>query len=277
MAVRWPFQLVGNLASWYQCVRDNPKCVASVNLNDPFFQHRDINFILDGDAKDMFETAVNYVTINVRKNRSAGNPFEDRATLDAKYVKEKGVTATVTYARGEDKNPDAYEYQTQWSLRGGRVYPDNPPWQRGAWEGVTLAAPVVGRTIEVEADLAAMKASDVTRVAVQLHYPRLGEEIEEIISLSPAQSQPLVSKKIFMDRTARGYVYRLVVYHKTEGRLALPWSAKIGDDYVYAAIPDELLKQPALKDAAKEAGKDVEGSAKEKVLDRFKDLIGGGR
>src|SRR5437867_3235276 len=32
MAVRWPFQLVGNLASWYQGVRDNPKCVASVNL-----------------------------------------------------------------------------------------------------------------------------------------------------------------------------------------------------------------------------------------------------
>ena len=67
------------------------------------------------------------------------------------------------------------------------------------------------------------------------------------------------------------------MYHKTEGRLALPWSAKVGDDYVYAAIPDELLKQPAVKDAAKEAGKDVEGSAREKVLERFKDLIGGGR
>ena len=117
-------QIVGNLASWYDAVRDNPKCVAAVNLNDPFFQHRDIHFILDLDAKDMFEQAVNYVTVNVRKKRSTGNPFEDRVTIDAKYVKEKGINATMTYARGEDKNPDAYEYQTQWSLRGGRVAPE---------------------------------------------------------------------------------------------------------------------------------------------------------
>ena len=85
--------------------KDNPKCVAAVNLNDPFFQHRDINFILDLDAKEMFDEAVNYVTVNVRKKRSDRPPFDDRVTIDAKHLKEKGITATVTYARGEDKQP----------------------------------------------------------------------------------------------------------------------------------------------------------------------------
>lgn len=278
LAVRRPFQLVGNLASWYDGVKNNPTCVAAVNLNDPFFQHRDINFIVDLDAKDLFEQAVNYVTVNVRKRRSTGNPFADRVTIDAKYLKEKGVAASVTYARGDDTDADTYEYQQQWSLRGGTVYPQNPPWQKGSWQGVTLSPPIVSRTIEVEGDLAAMKASDISRITVQVHYPQLGQEMEENIQLSPVKNEPLVSRRIFMDRDAHGYVYRLVINHEKEGKLVLPWSAKVGDDYVYAAIPEDLLKadSPLLKDA-KDAGKAAVDSTKEKVLDRFKSVLGGGQ
>lgn len=277
IAVKRPYQLVGNLASWYNGVRDNPKCVASVNLNDPFFQHRDINFILDLDAKEIFDEAINYVTVNVRKNRSSGQAFEDRVTLDARYLKEKGINATVTYARGDDRNPDLYEYQAQWSLKGGNVWPANPAWEKGSWEGVTLAPPVVPRTLEVEGDLQAMQESGITRVTVQVHYPRFGQEVEENIHLSPAQGQPLVSKRIFTDRGAKGYAYRLVVNHKTEGKLALPWSAQVGDDYIYAAIPAELLAEVAVKEAAKEAARAAVTGTTEKVLDRFKDVIGGGQ
>jgi len=278
LAVRWPFQVVGNLASWYDGVKDNPKCVAAVNLNDPFFSHRNINFILDLDAKEMFDEAVNYVTVNVRKQRSSGVPFEDRITMDAKYVKEKGIAANVTYARGEDKNADTYEYQAQWSLKGGNVFPATPRWEKGSWEGVTLAPPVVPRKIEVEGDLERMKASDITRVTVQIHYPKFGQEVEENIHISAAKGEPIVAQKIFMDRGARGYAYRLVVNHKTEGKLVLPWSAKVGDDYIYATIPEELLKEGSpMKAEAKKTAETVVDTAKEKVLDKFKELLGGGR
>jgi hypothetical protein len=277
LAVRRPFQIVGNLASWYDAVRNNPRCVSAVNLNDPFFQHRDINFIVDLDAKDIFEQAVNYVTVNVRKRRSSGNPFSDRVTIDTKYLKEKGVTATMTYARGEDRDPDTYEYQSQWSLRGGKVYPQNPAWKKGTWEGVTLSPPVSVRTIEVEGDLAAMKASDITRVTVQVHYPRFGEEVEENIQISPAKNEPIVTQRIIMDRGARGYAYRLIVNHKTEGKLVLPWTARVGDDYIYAAIPEELLKDgSAMKDEAKQSAASGADTSRERVLDQFKELLGGG-
>jgi hypothetical protein len=276
LTIRRPHQLVGNLASWYDAVKNNPKCVAAVNLNDPFFQHRSITFVLDLDAKDIFEQAVNYVTVNVRKRRSTGHPFVDRVTIDAKHLSEKGVTASLTYARGEDTDPDAYEYQTQWSLRGGRVFPADPEWQRGSWEGVTLSPPVQVRSIEVEGDLEAMKASDVTRITVQVHYARFGDEVEQNIHISPAKNEPLVLHRILMDRNARGYAYRLIVDHKREGKLVLPWQAKVGDDYVYAAIPDDLLNEgsPALA-TAKEAGLATTDSAKEKVLEKFKGVLGG--
>lgn len=276
LAVRRPHQIVGNLASWYDGVKSNPKCVSAVNLNDPFFQHRDINFVVDLDTKDIFEQAVNYVTVNVRKRRSTGNPFSDRVTIDAKHLKDKGVVGTVTYARGEDTDPDAYEYQAQWSLRGGRVYPPNPGWEKGSWEAVTLSPPIEARTIEVEADLDAMKASDVSRITVQVHYPKFGEEVEENIHISPAKNEALVSHRIFADRGSRGYVYRLVINHEREGKLVLPWSVKLGDDYVYAAIPEDLLKEGSpLLSQAKEAGQAALDSAKEKVLEKFKDLLGG--
>lgn len=277
MAIRRPFQVVGNLASWYNGVRDNPRCVAAVNLNDPFFQHRDINFILDLDAKEIFDEAINYVTVNVRKKRSSGNPFEDRVTIDANYVKSNGIAAMLTYARGEDTDPDVYEYQVQWSLRGGNVWPANPAWEKGNWEGVTLAPPVVPRTIEVEGDLDALQAAGITRVTAQIHYPKFGQEVEENIQLSPAKGEPLVEKKIFVDRGSRGYAYRLVVNHKTEGKLALPWSAQVGDDYIYASIPDNLTQEPSVTEAAKEAAATLTQSATEKVLDRFRELVGGNR
>ncbi len=274
IALKKPYTLVGNLGRWYDGVRDNPNCVAAVNLNDPFFQHRDIHFILDLDAKDLFEQQANYVTVNVRKKRASGNPFEDRVTIDEKFLKEKGINATVTYARGEDTNPDAYEYQAQWSFRGGQIWPATPTWQKGSWEGVTLAAPLAPRTIEVEADLEAMKASGVTRITVQIHYPRLGTEVEENISLSVVKGEPTASRKIFMDRDARGYAYRLVVDHKTDGKLATPWSAKVGDDYVFAAIPKDVLEVPTLRAEAVQAARTAVAGAKERVLDRFSELVG---
>ena len=277
LAVKRPHQLVGNLASWYDHVRDNPKCVASVNLNDPFFQHRDIHFIVDLDAKEMFDETVNYVTVDVRKKRSEGRDFEDHVTIDAEYMAASGVRSSVTYARGNDSNPDLYEYKAQWSLKGGHVFPENPGWQKGSWEGVTLAPPVVPRTIELEADLDELEAAEISRVTAQVRYYKFGDEVEENIHVSPARAESLVEKKIFTDRGTRGYVYRLILNHKREGKLALDWQPQINDDYIFASIPQELLDQePTIIEQAKEAAEEALSAGADNVLDRFKDLIAGG-
>jgi len=266
--------LTSNLGAWYDAVRDNPKCVASVNLNDPFFQYRDINLILDIEAEQMFGSEVNYVTINVRKQRSSGNPFEDHVTIDREYLRSRGIKATMTYARGEDRNPNVYEYRAQWSLKGGNVYPESAPWIVGEWEGVTLSPPIKPVTIELEGDLDELKSSDITRVTAQVHYMKFGKEIEENIQLSAAAGEPVVQKTIFIDKNTRGYVYRLIFNHKTEGKLALDWTPQINDNYIYASIPEELLnKESEIFKAAKETGSVMLDTSKEKVLDKFKDIF----
>src|SRR5690606_22036423 len=105
-----------NLASWYDGVRDNKRCVASVNLNDKFFQHRDINLILSEGSEKLIGSEVNYVTVNVRKKRNDGDTFYKSVTVDKEYLKKNGVRTNLTYARGDDNNDEVYEYQTQWSF-----------------------------------------------------------------------------------------------------------------------------------------------------------------
>lgn len=273
--------ITGNLASWYNGVRDNKSCVNSVNLNDPFFQYRDIRFIMDLEGKEMFEKEINYVTINARKKRTAGNSFEDRVTMDAKYFAEKGIQASMSYARGEDKDPDAYEYMTQWSLRGGNVYPKDGVWQKGQWEGVTLTPPIKPVNIDFEADIDELKAANFTRVILQVRYSKFGEEVEENIPISVAKNEANVSKQIYMDRNTKGYAYRLVFNNKESGKMATEFSSKINDNYVYAVIPSELkLKDSPGYNKAVEAAKSIAQPGADgkvttgKVLDAFKDIFG---
>ena len=266
--------VTGNLRSWYDEVKDNPKCVTSVNLNDPFFEHRTISFIIDGDVNDIFSDVVNYVNIEVRKKRSSGNDFSDRITVDKKYINENGVTVNFTYARGEDTNPDVFEYRTQWSLRGGKIFPQNAPWIKGDWGGIDLYPPVKIRNIEFEADPDEMKDRGITRVTAQVRYMQFGKEEETNIHISAAKGEPLVEKKIFIDKDTKGYAYRLVINHKTKGKLILPWQVRMNDDYIYATIPEELDDEGSemFKEAKKEAD-DVVSKAKENVLDKFSELF----
>lgn len=276
MAIRRPFQLVGNLATWYDHAADNPKCVGSVFLDDPFFERRDIRMVLDLEAKEIFDDVVNYVTVNVKKKRSGGRTFQKSVTIDKQYIEENGITAAITYARGDDSNSDVYRYATQWSLKGGNVVPADLDWEKGNWQGVTLTPPVAARLFEFEADLGQLEDADITRVTAQVNYYQFGEEKSENVHLSVAAGEPLVTRRLFMDRDTNGYAVRLILNHKTDGKLVLPFEPQVNDYYLYAVIPDELLEDGTdLREEAKKAGKELINDAKEEVLDQFKDLIKG--
>ncbi len=281
LPVKRKYQMVANLASTYDQVKNNPKCVTSVNLNDPFFQHRDINFIVDLEAQEIFQQEINYVTVNVQKRRSNGRDFQDAVTIGNDYLQENGTLATITYARGNDTNSDKYKYKTQWSLKGGHLYPENPRYESGDWQGVTLVPPVKPRTVEFEADLDELTEMGIVRATAQIRYYKYGEEREENIPITVSKGVPLTEKTIFTDRNNRGYVYRLILTHKEKGKMVLDWQEKINDDYVYAIIPNELKENdPEFLNKVLEAGKellrpDPDGSVKpgEKILEKFINII----
>ena len=275
LAVNWPIQLVGNVASWYDAVKDNPKCVGTVNLSDPFFQHRQIICVVDLDAEEMFDDIINYATINLKKARNY-HDFQDHITIDRNTIKNQGVVYSTTYSRGDDTNPDRYQYQVQWSLRSGEKWPANPKWNVGEWEGVTIAIPIVPRTIELEADIDELEQARISRVTAQVLYSRFGKVREENIQLRVASKEGLVTGKIFMDNDYHGYVYRLIFNHKDHGKLSTDWETQFSDDYIYASIPLEWADTTStIFTKAVELAEDYAGAQIDTVLTKFEKIRGG--
>jgi hypothetical protein len=273
-----------NLASWYDGVKSNKACVGSVNLNDPFFQHRDINVILDLEAEEIMGKEVNYATVNIRKNRKSKEAFDfsKAVTFDRKLLEKEGNRVTVSYSKAQDEDPDVYEYKVQWSLRGGNLFPaKDTSWTKGSWQGITLAPPVKPRTIRFEADRDEMKELGIKNVTLQVRCQKFGQEVENNISINASAAESFTEKMIFMDRNTKGYAYRMVFHHKELGPVATEWEAKINTDYAYATIPVELRdKNPDWIKKAKEAASimistDASGniSKEQQILDKFAKVL----
>ncbi len=277
------YSMTQNLKTFYDAARNNPKCLGSVVLGDVFYKHMDIRFVLDLEAKEMFDQEVNFVTVSARRRNSSGGGYRDlgSVTIDKAYTADKGITALITYPAIEETNKEIYEYKTQWSLRGGNVYPADPAWQKGQMQALTLKPPVTPRLLEFEADLENMKAAGIRRITLQVRYKKFDQEMEENLAISPALGQALVNKMIFMDRDIRGYAYRLVFNHESMGKLALPWSAQISDNYVFAVIPPGLIdttsetyiKAVAAAKTIVAPATDGKVTEDQKVLDQFKDVL----
>lgn len=284
MAVKRSYQITENFASWYNQNKDNPKCVGVVNLNDPTFQYRDINVILDLDAEEMMGKEVNYVTVNIRKQRSEqdANDFQQDVTFDKKMLDKDGNRVTVTYSKAQDAAPELYEYKVQWSLRGGMTFPPNDTtWSKGSWQGLNLAPPVMPRTIRFEADIPDMKELGIKNVTLQIRYKKFNNEIETNVGINASAQEGFAEKMIFMDRNTKGYAYRLVFHDKDLGPIATPWDAKLNTDYIYATIPKELKekKQDWIKTGLEAAkvilSTDANGAVtkEQQILDKFKQVI----
>lgn len=284
-AVKKSFQLTENLASWYDGVKHNPKCVGEVVLNDPFFQHRQVNMILDLDAEDMMGKELNYVTVNVRKQRDMpnANDFEEAITFDRTYFAENGNRAELVYSKAQSDDPAEYEYKVQWSLRGGNIYPrEDTSWSKGSWQAISLAPPVEPRYIRYEVDLDELTELDLRNATLQLRYQKFGREVETNMNISLYSKEPYKEKTIYMDKGTQGYAYRLVFTHKRKGVMAMPWEAKINTDYIFAVVPQELYENDeSFIEKALKAGKNIIGggrgdkavSEEDAVLDKFADVL----
>ena len=239
--------MTGNVGGWYEKFKDNPKCFASVNLDDPFFQRRELRFVIDNAAYDLFGTLFNYATVKVRKVRKNGPPFEDEFTIDKAYLEEHGQTAVLTFARMGEARSDDFEYAAQWSMRGGRLFPEHPQWRKGDVMAVTLAAPIEPLTVEVEADLDDLQSGGFTRAAVQFRYRKFGRVFEdpEAATLSVAKGTAVTEKKIFHDAGEPAFDYRIFLYHKNRGKIAVGGWQRGEGNYVFCPVPAAAVSGPA--------------------------------
>ncbi|WDP90212.1 MAG: hypothetical protein HUN04_11060 [Desulfobacter sp.] len=234
--------MTGNVGTWYGKYKDNPKLVTEVNLDDPFFQRRELRFVIGLTAYDIFSQMVNYATVQVRVPRKGQRPFIDELSIDKKYLEENGQTAMLSYARmGDDEL--TYDYAVQWSLRGGHLYPPKPVWKKGESMNVDLTAPIRPVTIEAEADLDELEEMGVARVSVELRYKRFGSQYTDKkgFALSPGVGEPVVSKVIYQDTDSDRLEYRLIFHTRKAGKIKGDDWHTVDGDYIYCAPAETII------------------------------------
>ena len=247
LPIKTPYQVVGNInGEWYRRTKEEyPDCFGEINIDDPFFQRRKVLLTLDLDAVEIFDKVINYATVEVRKRRSSGRDFTDSFTFNKQVVTSTGVTAAINYAKMREDDPGVYQYKIQWSLRGGNLFPGNPRWETGSWEGVTLAPPVKPLNIDVEADLEEFKNNDIAAVTVKLRYRKFGRLYEDpkTMRLSASGDKPQTGCMIFHDKDNARYDYKITYHHKKKGPVDMGWVSGRTDAYIYCYLPEKLQKK----------------------------------
>jgi len=278
---RHSYQLTENLGTWYDAVRNNPKCVSVILLNDPTFLHRDVNIVLDGTIEEMLEQKeLNSINIKLRKTRDAEDayPFNEDLIVDSRYLGEKNEGSnrlSFTYSKARDSKPEVYEYKLKYSFKGGNTYIPDTAWTKGDWGMLEINPPIYPFNITFESSLEDMEAAEIRNVAIQLRYNKFGEEVETVVNIRTSKGEPFLEKTIFMDKNAKGYAYRLLFYHP-EGIMATDWEARFSTGYVYANIPQELVQgDKSFKEELLSAGKAIRISRGDGKVVKEEDQISG--
>jgi hypothetical protein len=269
--VRQTIQITGNIAEYYDQVKDNKACVMRFYLDDPFFAQFQVLAPLNIASPEIFTQFANYVTVTCRKKRKNGTDWVDSKTFTRKDAEDKMMVASFSYAGG-DTNDDSreFEYMAQWGLRNGTVWPEKPVYVKSSLEGIQINPPLVPLEIEAAGDTAGMEEKGVIRAVAQIHYLTLGQERETNITVTPVKATEGVKQLIFVDREVEAYVYRCVFYTKTGKRFATEWQKGDATGFCSVAPPSDLLENAEYLSRAEK----MKPGAAEKVKDLIVEPVG---
>ena len=204
--IKVPVDTAGNLGGLYESLKDDERYFRVVNLADPAFERRNVQFQLDGDYLDAFGDTVNFVTVNFRKEVK-GQPtvsksliFTNEDVLSGRTMKE------VWYPRLDDASDSwrDYEYQVRWSIRDRPTIPiprAEDDWIESNDSAIALVPPFQKRTIEVETDLDLLAESGVVTAILEFASPLAGKpKLQRKATIRYTDSDPVRTVNIYHDR-----------------------------------------------------------------------------
>lgn len=168
------------------------------NLDDPLYIQRELTAFIDGVNAQDFGQYVNFVNVRMRKTHQKGELSNQEIRIDRNNFNKEGNNFRMVYGWKGDNDRKKwmdYEYETEWSFFGGQTV--KIPFQKTTSGAINLAPPYQKRTVEFQADPAALTAAGVRLVTVKLYYELGGKELTKLVTLNPAKNQ-LSEKADFM-------------------------------------------------------------------------------
>jgi hypothetical protein len=161
-----------------------------VNLSSPLYQQREVVVYVDGASLSDFGQYVNFVTVRLHKRHAGGQVTDDEVLIDRNNFNKEGNRFKLLYGwKGDNDRTHwmEYEYQTVWSLFGGKTV--ELPMQKATAQAIPVVPPYQRRTVELRGDAAALAKADVRSVSVKVFYDLGGGPQVRQATFDPAKPQ----------------------------------------------------------------------------------------
>jgi hypothetical protein len=224
----------GNIGGVYQKYGEDKRFFSIVSLDDPTFQERSIEVILDGQDASDFKNYINSVSVLFRKQRFSGAPMTGEVKFVDQQFAQSGNRLSFKYGRLNEASTEwlDYEYKPKWSFYGGVEWEGD--WTKTSDSVLTLSPPVRRRTLEISVDEDNILKNAVKALAIQIKHQIYGKDILKEVVINYDKGDPLQADYTYFHEDGNlGYSYK-VVWLLLDGReVHTDWMAK-ESPFIYA-------------------------------------------
>jgi tetratricopeptide (TPR) repeat protein len=226
----------GNIGGVYQTYGEDPRFFSVVSLDDPAFQERSVEVILDGQDAADFKNYINAVSVLFRRQRFSGPPMTGEVKFVDQQFAQSGNRQTFKYGRLNEASTEwlDYEYKPKWSFYGGVEWEGE--WTKTSDSVLTLTPPVLRRTIEISADEDNILQNGVKALAIQVKHTLYGKDILKEVVINYDKGDPLQADYTYMHEGGNlGYSYKVIWLFLDGREIQTDWLAK-ESPFVYAVF-----------------------------------------
>lgn len=165
------------------------------NLDDPLYIQRELMAFVDGMNAQDFGTFINFVNVRLKKTHQGGEITNQEVRIDRNNFNKEGNNFKMVYGWKGDNDRKKwmdYEFEAEWSFFGGQNV--NVPLQKTTSGAINLAPPFQKRSVEFQADPAAITSNGIRLITVKLFYTLNGNELTKVVTLNPSKNQ--LSEKV---------------------------------------------------------------------------------
>jgi tetratricopeptide (TPR) repeat protein len=224
----------GNISGIYQTYGEDPRFFSVVSLDDPTFQERSIEVILDGQDASDFKDYVNAVSVLFRKQRFSGPPTTGEVKFIERQFAQSGNCQSFKYGRLNEASTEwlDYEYKPKWSFYGGVEWEGD--WTKTPDSVLTLSPPVRRRTLQISVDEDNILKNNIKALAIQIRHHIYGQDILKEVVINYDKGDPLQTDYTYLHEDGKsGYSYK-VIWLLLDGReIQTDWIAK-DSPFIYA-------------------------------------------
>ncbi len=226
----------GNISGVFQKYGEDKRFFTVVSLDDPTFQERTIEVILDGQDAEDFKNYVNSVSVIFRKQRIAGPVMTGEVKFFEQQFAERGNRLSFKYGRVNEAATEwlNYEYKTKWNFYGGVEWESD--WVKTQDSVLTLTPPVRRRTIEISLDEDNILQNKIKAVAIQVKHNIYGKDILKEVVINYDKGDPLTVNYTYLHEEGKpGYSYRTIWLTLDGKEVETNWVNREGP-FIYAVF-----------------------------------------